>query len=407
MKILFISDNFPPEVNAPAARTSEHCKEWVNQGLQVTVITCFPNYPQGKIYAGYKNKLYKKEIIENLTVIRVWTYMAANEGFFKRILDYVSFAVMSFLVGLAQKTDIIVATSPQFFTTVTAYSLSIFKKKPWVFELRDLWPDSIKAVSAIEQKSILSWLEKLELFLYKKADSIIAVTDAFKQNLVARGIKAEKIKVVTNGANLELFSPTKDKNLDLLNKYDLENKFIVAYIGTHGMTHGLGFVIESIKHISDENIHFLFIGDGADKKNIVWKSQELYLSNILFLPAVSREQIPAYISVVDIALVPLKKRDTFKTVIPSKIFEFAAMQKPILLGVQGQAQKIIEEYRIGLCFEPENKESFIENLLLLKNNKKLYRACQHGCKKLTLHYDRKKLAIKMLDCLKELYNAPK
>ncbi len=404
MKLLFISDNFPPEVNAPARRTFEHCKEWIKNktdDIEITVITCFPNYPKGKVYKGYKNKLYQKENIEGIRVIRVWSYMTANEGFLKRILDYMSFAFMAYCLGLFQKTDIIIATSPQFFTAISAYLLSISRKKPWVFEVRDLWPDSIKAVNAIKKKRLLQMIEKLELFLYRKSNKIIVVTQAFKKNLIRRNIKKEKIEIVTNGVDLDFFwAQKKDENL--LAKYNLKNKFIVAYIGTHGMSQGLTFIIESIADIEkNEDIIFLFIGNGADKKKMISKAKALKLSNVLFFDSISKEYIASYINLADVALIPLKKNDVFKEVIPSKIFEAAAMRKPILLGVEGEAQKIIQKYKAGICFEPENRDDFLKKLLHLYMDKDLYKNCQKACENLAKNYDRKQLANKMLNYLKK------
>ena len=276
MKILFLTDNFPPEVNAPATRTVEHCTEWVKQGHEVTVITCFPNYPQGKVYDGYKNKLKQTETINGIKVIRIWSYITANKGTLKRILDQLSFAFMAFWFALFKRTDVIVATSPQFFITITAYFLSIFKWKPWVFELRDLWPDTIIAVGAIKNKLILRFLEFLEIFLYKRATLIIPVTDAFKDNLVGRGIKAEKIKVVTNGSNLLLFQ-ARPKDTVLIKELKLENKIVVGYLGTHGMTHGLDFIIQALSKVKNPDIHFLFVGTGSEKEKIVALSKELNL----------------------------------------------------------------------------------------------------------------------------------
>ena len=149
MKILFLTDNFPPEVNAPATRTYEHCREWIRQGAEVTVITCTPNFPQGKVYKGYTNKPYQQEMMDGIHVIRVWSYITANEGFIKRTLDYISFSVTSFLAGLFQQADIIIATSPQFFTALSGRTLSFWKRKPWIMEVRDLWPESIKTVGAM------------------------------------------------------------------------------------------------------------------------------------------------------------------------------------------------------------------------------------------------------------------
>ena len=400
MHILFLTDNFPPEVNAPATRTYEHCQEWINEGAMVTVITCAPNFPHGKLYKGYKNNFYQKETIDGIDVIRVWSYMSPNNGFFKRVIDYLSFAFVSFIVGLFQKCDIIIATSPQFFTTWSAYGLSKIKRKPWIFELRDIWPESIKTVGLLKQGFIIDTLEKIELFLYHNSSKVIAVTEAFKKNLISRGIPKEKIEVITNGSNLELFRQ-RDKDLDLLSKLNLENKFIVGYIGTHGLAHSLDFIMRSISKVKDKDIHFLFIGDGAMKKNIIEISNNLKLKNVTFLDAIAKEEVPHYLSICDISLAPLKKRENFKTVIPSKIFEASAMRKPTLLGVQGQAQEIIEKYQAGVCFLPENEEDFIAKLMIIKKEEN-YLKYQKGCIKLAEAYDRKKLAKNMLNSIKKL-----
>ncbi len=403
MRILFITDNFPPECNAPATRTFEHCQEWVKKGHKITIITCAPNFPYGKLYDGYKNKLYQYELINEIKVIRVWSYMSSNSGFAKRVIDYLSFAFMSFLVGIFQKFDIIIATSPQFFTTWSGWALSKVKQKPWVFELRDLWPESIKTVGAMKQGYLIDLLEKIELGLYKSCNKVVAVTDAFKYNLIDRGIEKEKIEVVTNGSNMELFFPQKP-DLYLLESLGLKGKFVVGYIGTHGMAHSLDFIVKSIVNVSDSDIHFLFIGDGAMKREIVKISEKLQLKNILFLNSVSKDEVPKYLSIIDISLAPLKKDDNFKTVIPSKIFEASAMQKPTLLGVQGQARDVLSKYGAGLCFEPENEKDFILKLSMLRN-KNLYKKCQDGCSDLAVNYDRKKLANKMLDIINKIIKA--
>jgi len=369
--------------------------------VEVTIITCAPNFPHGKVYEGYRNKLYQKENVDGIEVIRVWSYMSSNSGFVKRILDYVSFSFMAFWVGLFQKTDIIIATSPQFFTTWSACALSFFKRKPWIFELRDIWPESIRTVGAMKHDKIIDILEKIELFLYKNSNKVIAVTDAFKTNLIGRGIPAEKIEVVTNGSNMELFAP-RPKDSDLLGSLGLSGKFIVGYIGTHGLAHSLDFIVKAISKVTDKDIHFLFIGDGAMKGKIKTIAAELQLNNITFLDPVSKEEVPRYLSCVDISLAPLKKEDNFKAVIPSKIFEASAMQKPTLLGVQGQAQEILEKYAAGLCFEPESEEDFIEKLTQLKEDTQFYEQCQSGCTNLANAYDRKKLADKMLNIISQV-----
>ena len=396
--ILFISDNFPPEVNAPATRTYEHCKEWVNTGYKVTIITCAPNFPKGKVFNGYKNKLYQKEVIDGIEVVRVWSYITSNAGFLKRVIDYISFAKMAFFASFfIRKVDVIIATSPQFFSALSGYFISLFKRKPWIMEVRDIWPESIRAVNAMKSSKTLDYLEKLELFLYKKATKVIVVTDSFKKNISGRGINPDKIAVVKNGVYLNKFKPI-PKDKDLLKKLGLEGKFIVGYIGTHGMAHKLDFILNSIKEV-DSNIHFLFLGDGAEKKKLLKLNEELGLKNTSFLDFVAKTEIQNYIGITDIALVPLKKSDTFKTVIPSKIFENAAMKKPILLGVEGESKEIVSSYNAGLCFEPENKEDFIAKLNKLYTDKSFYESCQKGCTKLAEDFDRKKKALEMLEII--------
>lgn len=401
MKILFITDNFPPEVNAPASRTFEHCREWVQQGAEVTVVTCAPNFPQGKVFDGYRNRLHQTEIVEGIKVVRVWSYIAANAGFTKRIIDYISFAFMGFWVGLFEKTDVIVATSPQFFTTFTGFTLSILKRRPWVFELRDLWPESIVTVGAMEKGTAIRLLEKIEQFMYRRADMIVPVTEAFKTRLIEKGIGSSKVHVITNGVDPLLF-PQLDRNESLRKELGVANKFVIGYIGTHGMAHGLDFIVDAMVAAQDRNVHLLCVGDGAQKAAVVAKAKSLRLNNISFLDPVAKTDVNKYIAALDSVLVPLRKSDTFKTVIPSKIFEAACMNKPILLGVEGQAREIIEEFQAGLYFEPENVSSFLSALDQLIEDQSVRHKLALGGAKLAEAYDRRTLARRMQYLLEAL-----
>ena len=206
MHILFLTDNFPPEVNAPASRTFEHCVEWVRAGHQVTVITCAPNFPKGRVLDGYRNRPWQSEQMAGIRVIRVWSYITANEGFLKRVLDYQSFMVTATLAApFVRGVDVVVGTSPQFFTVCAAYVVSRLKRIPFVFELRDMWPESIKAVGAMKESAAIRALERLELFLYRKAARIVSVTHSFKKALIGRGVAGNKIEVVTNGVDMSRF----------------------------------------------------------------------------------------------------------------------------------------------------------------------------------------------------------
>jgi glycosyltransferase involved in cell wall biosynthesis len=396
LKLLFLTDNFPPEVNAPATRTFEHCKEWVKQGVEVSVITCAPNFPKGKVFKGYKNKLIQKETMESIKVIRVWSYMAENKGVFKRALDYFSFAFSSFFAGLFIKSDIIIATSPQFFTAISGRMLGFWKRTPWIMEVRDLWPESIKNVNAINDNALMKVLEREEKKCYRKALAIIPVTDTFKSIIIEKDIDPSKIEVIKNGSNLDLLQP-RSKPEKLLKELKLENKFVIGYLGTHGMAHKLEFILQTAKKINNPTVHFLFIGDGAEKQYLLELSKQLELTNVTFKDTVMKQEIASHIALLDIALIPLKKSELFKSVIPSKIFESAAMEKPILLGVDGEARELVESYGAGLYFEPENEADLIEKINLFLNKKVDLEKMKLGCRQLALDYDRKRLAQKMLE----------
>ena len=391
MKILFLSDNFPPEVNAPPTRTYEHCKEWVGMGAEVTVITCAPNFPKGKVYAGYKNSLYHVETMDGIRVVRVWSYIVANKGFFKRTLDFISYSITSFLAGLFMKTDVIIATSPQFFTALSGRTLSFWKRKPWIMEVRDLWPESIKTVGVMKASPFIRYFEWEERKCYQSARCIAVVTDSFRCKLMERGIDAKKISVVKNGVNRDLFFPM-EKDQELLQDLGLKGKIIIGYIGTHGMAHKLDFILQCASHLKDiSNFHFLFLGDGAERDKLLKLKNELGCENVTMLESVPKQEVKRYISILDVSLINLKKTELFTTVIPSKIFENAAMGIPILLGVKGEAQCIIENYGAGVCFEPENETDFINKLTTLLTPE-VYNKCKSGCLKLAEDFDRKKLA---------------
>ena len=389
MRILFLTDNFPPETNAPATRTHEHCKKWVEMGYQVTVITCFPNFPKGKVFEGYTNKIYEKENIDGINVIRVWSYITENNGFVKRIIDYISYAITSFIFGLYIKTDLIIATSPQFFTAISGRVLSFFKRTPWVMEVRDLWPDSIAAVGSMDKTSkSFKLLKIIESHLYFNASKIIVVTNSFKNYLITEHqITPEKIGVFKNGIIINnLKKPKLNDVIALKESLGLENKIVISYIGTHGLAHGLRFILESISKISNPDLHFLFIGDGAEKQKLIDYSNKLHSKNFTFLESVTKIDIPLYIDSSDYSLVNLKKSDEFKNVIPSKIFENIAMYKPILLGVEGESKKLINDYGVGVCFEPENEKSFLNALDDIQKLDKV--SFKLNCDKMLVDFDR-------------------
>ena len=402
MHILFLADNFPPEVNAPASRTFEHCREWVREGHRVTVISCAPNFPKGKVFDGYQNRLWQAEEMEGIQVIRVWSYITANEGFVKRILDYQSFMVAAILAApFVRGVDVVVGTSPQFFTVCAAYVVSRLKRIPFVFELRDLWPESIRAVGAMSSNSRwLDWLERLEIFLYRKAARIVSVTHSFKRNLINRGIDAEKIVVVTNGVDTSRFHPQPRDEI-LAAQLGLQGKFIAGYIGTHGLAHGLETLLEAARRLQDSpdgaDIRLLMLGDGANKAKLAAQAQAMGLNNVVFVDSVPKDQVIRYWSLLDVSIIHLKKTDLFTTVIPSKLFECMGMGIPVLHGVAGESAQIVEREGCGQVFEPENVDALCAALLTLKTQPALRESYGKNGLAAAVRYGRHDLARVMLD----------
>ena len=405
MHILFLTDNFPPEVNAPASRTYEHCREWVKAGHRVTVITCAPNFPKGKVFEGYRNRLFQRERMDGIDVIRVWTYITANEGFLRRILDYLSFMVAAVIASpAARDVDVIVGTSPQFFTACAAHVVSRIKRVPYVFELRDLWPESIKAVGAMKNERILRLLERLEMFLYARSAAVVSVTKSFKRVLVRRGIDGGKIHVVTNGVDVSQFTP-RPKDLELTRSLGLEGKFVAGYIGTHGMAHALETLVEAADRLRDSDVVFLFLGDGARKQAVREAAERRGLQNVRFVDSVPKADVARFWSLLDVSVIHLRKTELFTTVIPSKLFECMGMGIPVLHGVAGESAEIVEEQGVGVPFEPENVDQLCDALMSLRGDPARLRQYQENCLQASRRFDRSYLAAEMLRVLQDVASA--
>lgn len=407
MHILFLTDNFPPEVNAPASRTHEHCREWVRAGHQVTVVTGAPNFPQGRVFDGYRNRWWQEERIDGIRVIRVWTYITANEGFARRVLDYLSFMLSGALAALVltRRVDVVVGTSPQLFTACAAWAVGALKRRPYVFELRDLWPESITAVGAMKASSAVAMLERLAMFLYRRAARIVSVTHSFRDTLVHRGIDSAKIDVVTNGVDIARFTP-RPKDAELERRHALAGRFVAGYIGTHGMAHALETLLHAARQLRDEHpelpLSLLFLGDGARKAALEAEATALDLRNVVFVGSVPKSEVARYWSLLDVSIIHLRRTELFSTVIPSKLFECMGMGIPVLLGVAGESARIVEREGIGQVFEPENAEQLVQALQTLGGNAPLRAQFRARALAAAGRYDRRALAARMLLVLEDV-----
>lgn len=411
MHILFLTDNFPPEVNAPASRTHEHCREWVAAGHRVTIVTCAPNFPKGRVFDGYRNRWKQRETMDGIEVIRVWSFIAANEGFGRRVLDYLSFMVTGFFASLFVKhVDVVVGTSPQFFTVCAAWGVALCKRRRFVFELRDLWPESIKAVGAMRSSVVIRLLERLEVFLYRQAALIVSVTHSFRRILAQRGIDAEKIRVITNGVDMRRFSP-RSKNAELVERLGLLDKFVAGYIGTHGMAHGLDTLIEAARRLAlefgENRFRILLLGDGAEKARLRAEVGRIGLSNVVFVDTVPKEQVADYWALLDVSIIHLRKTELFGSVIPSKLFECMGMGVPVLHGVAGESADIVRREGIGVVFESENVEQLVEGVRSLASDPEALERCRRNCLQAASRYDRTELARLMLGALASVASPPR
>jgi len=410
MHILFLTDNFPPDVNAPASRTHEHCRVWVQAGHQVTVLTTAPNFPRGKLYPGYRNRLWQRETMDGITVIRVWTYIAPNRGVNRRTLDYLSFMVGAILGACrVRKPDVVVGTSPQFFTTCGAWAVSVLKGCPFVFELRDLWPASIHAVGAIKASLPLRLIEKMELFLYDRAARVVAVTKAYRRNLIDRGVDGRKISVVTNGVCLRRYQPNQSTGRTLRRQLGLdENTFIAGYIGTLGMAHHLETVLRAARLVQDQvgaRIQFILMGDGARRDELRETALKLGVNNVLFLEPVSKDDVVGYWNMLNVSIIHVANNPLFESVIPSKLFECMAMGVPVLHGLRGESADIVRETGCGETFEPGNAQQLAERVRALSTNPEALARYSAAGIVASQHYGRRDRALAMLKVLEQAHGS--
>lgn len=409
LRLLFFTHYFPPEGNAPASRTYEMCKRWVRAGHRVTVVTCAPNAPDGVLYPGYRNRLVQSEMMDGIRVLRVWTLIAPNRGKYRRGLNFVSYLVMATLAGwFTERPDAVIATSPQFFCAWAGVLVRRFKRIPFILEVRDIWPESITAVGAVPANPLIRLLESMERQMYDSAGRIVTVGNGYKRQLEARGVAPERISVITNGVDRELFNP-QQQDRDLVSRYGLEGKFVVAYVGTIGMASGLSVVLRAGKLLREQgrdDIRLLLVGAGAVREELELEAARLGLTNVVFTGKIDKSRIPSLLASVDACLVHLKKKPLFESVLPSKIFEAAGMRKPIILGVQGSAAELVTAAGAGICIEPEDEHQLLAAIDRLKNDPAMARSLgQSGHDYVHRHFDRDTLSNQYLDVIRTVISS--
>ncbi len=412
MKILYVSQYFPPEMGAPAARAAELAHHWAQAGHDVLVLTGFPNHPTGTVPAEWRPRLRRliyHEKFGRVNVFRTWLWPLPNRKAHERMRNYASFCVSAALRGLAlPRPDVIIATSPQLLVALAGCWLAFAHQVPFVFEVRDLWPESLTAVGMGNEDSLLHHgLAAVARFLYERSDRIVVVTPALKGHLIQHWrVPEEKISVVENGVETDLFAPQPEAtNRALRQQLGVEGKFLVCYVGTMGMAHGLETLLDAAARLQQQNgdVMFLLVGEGSEKERIKALAQAQGLANIRFLDQQPREKIPAFISASDVCLVLLKKTDVFKTVIPTKMLEFMSCARPVIVGVDGQARQIVERAGGGLVIEPENAVELAHAISqLVANRERGATLGEKGRDYIRRHFSRRQTAEKYIEILETL-----
>jgi glycosyltransferase involved in cell wall biosynthesis len=362
VRILFLTHYYPPEVNAPATRTHEHCREWATAGHDVHVVTGVPSHPAGRPFPGYRRQWYRYERIDGVHVHRVWTYLAANRGTARRTINYLSFAVSgAWRAWRLGAFDVAVGTSPQFFCAVATWIVAGLRGLPWVFELRDLWPESIAALGAIRRRSTpMRWLEHLESRLYRDAAAVACLTRGFMATLEARGVDAAKLHYLPNGIIPEFWAASRDEARREWGA--ASGDVLLSYVGTTGMAHGLVAGLDAAARLGvlAPEVRVLIVGDGAELVALRDAAEARRLSNVRFTGLVSRARIPSLLAASDIMLVTLRPSEVFKTVLPSKMFEAMAAGKPIVLGVEGEARDTLLRAGAGVAVPPGDADALAD-----------------------------------------------
>ncbi len=408
MKILYVSQHYPPEMGALAGRAAELSRRWALLGHRASVLTAFPNHPTGVVIPEYRYKfkrLFYREQVDGVDVVRTWLLPYPNRRPIERVLNYGSFCISASVRGaFLERPDVVIGTSPPLPIAIAWYNVARIKRVPFIFEVRDLWPESLEGVGlGAEHSRIYKTVAAIVRFLYKHSDHIVVVTPAFKEYLNSTwGVPLEKMSIVVNGVETDRFTPASPSR-EILGGFGVpEGKFIASYIGTMGMAHGLETVLEvaQILRESSPEIVLLLVGEGGNREDLVRIALEHQLNNVIFTGQQPREKIPAIINSSDVCLALLKNQEVFKTVIPTKMLEFMSCGRPVVLGVGGQAEKILREAGAGISVEAENSSAIAEAIRAMFRDRDLReRSGRNGRAYILANMSRERTARHYLDVL--------
>ena len=407
MKIVWLCHYFAPEIGAPQARLLEMSRAFAAAGHDVAAVTCFPNHPTGALRPEDRGVRLRREVIDGVAVHRCWSYVTPNRGFVKKTIGHLSF-MWTGRGGLSRaarerRPDVVIVSSPTFFSVFTAWWWCGRRGIPWVFEVRDLWPAAFVDLGVLRNRALIRILESMEMFLYRRATRVVTVTHAFAEHIARRGIDRAKIAVVTNGVDLGRFSPG-PRDEAFARAEGVLGKFVVLYLGAHGISHALGRVLdaaERLAHLPD--VEFVFVGEGAEKDALVADAARRGLSNVVFRPGVGKDDVLRWYRTADVALVPLRDVPLFRTFIPSKMFELLASGVPVVASVDGEAREILEASGGARVVAPEDADAIAAAIEALRADPAERAAmAEHGRAFAVERYDRTRLAADYVRVLEQI-----
>jgi glycosyltransferase involved in cell wall biosynthesis len=398
MRILFLTQYYPPETGAVQNRLSDLARRLTKTGHRVTVLTAVPSYPKGEIFDEYRGRLTMSADCEGIRIVRTWAYVTKKKSFVQRILNYLSFAVLSPVVGwlIVEKVDVIIVESPPLFLGVSGYFLSRLKRAKFVLNVSDLWPESAVALDVLRSRRLIQWATRMEEWLYSKAILVTGQTQGIVDSIQSRCANTP-VHLLTNGVTQEFLDQVahaRVSRIRLREKFGFGQKFIVVYTGLHGLAQGLDTLLQSAELLKQhENIQFCLFGEGPEKPHLQLIAAERELGNVRFYSPLPASEMVELLASVDASIVPLKRNRLFKAALPSKLFEALGAGVPVLLAVDGEAKRLIEKSKGGLLVEPENPEDMAKKILqLCRDPEQRRKLGENGREYVRAHFNREEIA---------------
>jgi glycosyltransferase involved in cell wall biosynthesis len=408
LNILLVHQYFLDAGGAGGARWNEMTRFWAEAGHNVTVLSGMVDYNTGRKVEKYRWRfIVKEQISDNVTLYRCHVSQKYNKSFFGRAWAYFSFAFSSTVAGIlkVKRPDVILATSPPLTVSSTMNWLGWIFRRPTIFEVRDLWPESAIDTGVLQPGRLANILYKMEAKAYKRSKWINVLTPAFRDKLINnKGIDGDKISMIPNGADPGFFEPG-DRNNDVRKELNLGDKFVVGYFGAHGRANHLAQLLDVAAKLKDTqpDIQLMLVGAGMEKEELVARAKAENLDNVTFVPPVPKEEVSRYVNACDVCTAVLLKNDTFKTVYPNKVFDYMCCARPIIIGIDGVARELVENAKAGIFAEPQNADAFIDAVMKLKNSPDLAAQMAASGRTYVLeHFTREKLAAQYLEVVKKV-----